>query len=169
MTQSPGKTLLPPTVIGTPISPKPFGSPAAGVISLEKEGKLAEAIKEFELAEALYRDDYLEDEPYEEWTLLRREALKDTYVTILGKLADHSIGAADYESCIIYCQKILVKDPCREDAYRRLMRCYSRLGQRNRALRWYEICRRTIQAELDTTPDRETTTLYHRLLRGEPI
>ncbi len=136
---------------------------------LEKEGKLTEAMREYELGEELYRGDYLENELYEEWTLLHREALKDTYITILGKLADHSMEMADYESCIIYCQKILTKDPCREDAYRRLMRCYSRLGQRNRALRWYEICRRTIQAELDTTPDRETTALHHQLLTNEPI
>ncbi len=136
---------------------------------LEKEGKLTEAIREFQLAEALYRGDYFEEEPYEEWTLLRREALRDTYVIILGKLADYSIENADYESCIVYCQKILARDPCREDAYRRLMRCYSRLGQRNRALRWYEICRRTIQAELDTAPDRQTAALYHQLSRDEPI
>jgi len=136
---------------------------------LEREGKVSEARREFELAEKLYRGDYLEDEPYEDWTLLRREALKDTYLIILGKLADHSMGTTDYESGIAYCQKILAKDPCREDAYRQLMRCYSRLGRRNRALRWYEICCRTIQAELDTTPDHETTTLYHQLLRDEPI
>ena len=136
---------------------------------LERGGDLPKAIKEYELAEALYRGDYLEDEPYEEWTLLRREALKDNYLTILGKLADHTLETIDYESCIIYCQKILSKDPCREDAYQRLMRCYSRLGQRNRALRWYEICRRTIQTELDTTPDHETTTLHDQLIRAEPI
>jgi len=136
---------------------------------LEKEGKLTEAIREFEEAEELYRGDYLEDEPYEEWTLLRREALKDTHVIILGKLADYAMKNADYEGTIVYCQKILAKDACREDAYRRLMSCYSRLGQRNRALRWYEICRRTIQAELDTTPDRETTNLYHHILRNEPV
>jgi DNA-binding SARP family transcriptional activator len=136
---------------------------------LEREGKSNEAVLEFEQAEALYRGDYLEDEPYESWTLLRREALKDTYLIILGKLADYSMLAADYESCIIYCQKILAKDPCREDAYRRLMCCYSRLGRRNRALRWYEICRRTIQSELDTTPDPETTALHQRLSRNELI
>lgn len=135
----------------------------------DKEGRVSEAIHEYEQAEALYGGDYLEDEPYEEWTLLRREALKDTYVIILSKLADHSMKTADYEGCIVSCQKILAKDPCREDAYRRLMCCYSRLGQRNRALRWYEICRRTVQAELDTTPDRETETLHRQLLRNEPI
>jgi DNA-binding SARP family transcriptional activator len=136
---------------------------------LDKEGRVAEAIHEYEQAEALYRGDYLEDEPYEEWTLLRREALRDTYVIILSKLADHSMKAADYEGCIVYCQKILARDPCREDAYRRLMCCYSRLGQRNRALRWYEICCRTIQAELDTTPDYETEALHRQLLRNESI
>lgn len=136
---------------------------------LEKEGKLAESVREFELVESLYRGDYLEDEPYEEWTLLRREALKDTYLIVLGKLADHSMSAGDYESCIVYCQKILAKDSCREDAYRRLMRCYSRLGQRNRALRWYEICNQTTQAELDAAPDHETTALHQQLLRDEAI
>jgi DNA-binding SARP family transcriptional activator len=134
---------------------------------LEKEGKLTEAIREFELAEALYRGDYLENEPYEDWTLLRRETLKDTYIFILGKLADYSVGDGDLESCIIYCQKILAKDSLREDAYRRLMCCYSRLGQRNRAVHWYEIYRRTIKAELDIPPDQEMVALHNRILNGE--
>jgi len=136
---------------------------------LEKEGKIAEAMHEYEMADKLYRGDYLEDEPYQEWTLLRREALKDTYLIILSKLAGHCMNTGDYEGHILYCQKILAKDPCREDAYRWLMCCYSRLGQRNHALRWYDICRRTIQAELDTSPDQQTNALYHSLLRQESI
>jgi len=136
---------------------------------LEKKGRHDDAIREYRAAEALYRGDYLEDEPYQEWTLLYREALKDLYLLILGKLAEHSMNNADYDGCITYSQKILDKDSCREDAYRRLMRCYSRLGQRNRALRWYEICRKTIHTELDTVPDVQTRDLYHRLLRDEPV
>lgn len=136
---------------------------------LEREGNLTAAIRELELAEALYQGDYLQDEPYDEWTLLRRETLKDTYLTILGKLADHNMETNDYESCIIYCQKILANDPCREDAYRRLIRCYSRLGNKNRSLRWYEICCNNILAELDIAPDRETVSLYRQLLRNEYI
>ncbi len=136
---------------------------------LEKEGRMGEAIAQYEIAEGLYRGDYLEDEPYEEWALLRREALKDTYLTILGKLADHALGNADYEACINCCQKVLAKDACREDAYRRLMCCYSRLGQRNRALRWFEICQRTILAGLDASPDPRTTALHERLLKNESL
>jgi DNA-binding SARP family transcriptional activator len=136
---------------------------------LERQGCVDDAMEAYRAAEALYQGDYLNDEPYEDWTLLRREALNDTYLTILGKLADHAIETSDYESGIGYCQKILVKDRCREDAYRRLMRCYSRLGQRNRAIRWYEICRQTIKSELDTEPDCETGRLYRQLLEDSSL
>jgi len=134
---------------------------------LEREGKQAEAISELQAAEALYQGDYLEDDLYEDWTWLRREALKDTYLAILGRLADDSMQKADYEGCVVYCQKILGKDPCREDAYRRLMCCYSRLGQRNRAIAWYRLCHKIIRAELDVDPDHATVALYHKLLKDE--
>jgi DNA-binding SARP family transcriptional activator len=134
---------------------------------LERENKITEAIREYEKAEALYSGDYLEDEPYEEWTLLRRETLKDTYLIVLSKLADRCLRDDDYESCIHYTQKILNKDHCREDAYRRLMYCYASLGQKNRALRWYEIGCQTVKAELDALPDNETLELYHRILQDK--
>lgn len=135
----------------------------------EVEGKLVEAIREHKAAEALYRGDYLEDDPYEEWTYLRREALKDEYLSVLGKLADYSMRAKDYEACIGYCQKILSKDYCREDTYQRLMCCYNRLGQRSRAISWYRLCERTIRRELDVDPDHELVALYQKLVRGEYI
>ena len=136
---------------------------------LEKEGKMTEAIQEFQLAEELYRGDYLEDEPYEEWTLLRREALKDIYVIILSKLAEYSMKTADYESHIVYCQKILARDSCHEEAYRWLIRSYVRLGQRHRAQQWYNLCVATLKRELDSMPDCETISLYHQLLHQDPI
>lgn len=136
---------------------------------LQIEGKQNEAMQEFKLAEELYKDDYLADDPYEEWTLLRREALQDIYLNILGRLADNYLNSIDYDNCIIYCLKILDKDPCREDAYQRIMRCYSRSGLRNRALKWHEICQKAIKADLDTEPDHETTRLYQQLLNNESI
>jgi DNA-binding SARP family transcriptional activator len=135
----------------------------------ENEGKATEAIREYKAAEALYKGDYLEDDPYEEWTYLQREALKDEYQAILSKLADFSLDGTDYDDCIIYCQKILAKDPCREDAYRRLMCCYSRLGQRNRAIGWYRLCEKTIKRELEVSPDKSTFALYQKLLNDEYI
>lgn len=136
---------------------------------LEKQGDIEGAAKQYQLATELYRGDYLEDEPYAEWTLLRREALKDTYLAILGKLACVSFKANDYEGCVKYSQKILAKDSCHEEAYRGLMRCYVRLGQRHRAQQWYNVCVATLRRELDSMPDRETTSLYHQLLNQDPI
>ena len=133
------------------------------------EGKEAEAMREFKLAEEMYKGDYLADDPYEDWTLLRREALQDMYLHVLSKLAESYLNNADYEGSIIYSLKVLDKDTCREDAYQRIMRCYNRLGLRNRAIRWYEICKKAIEAELDTTPDKETCNLYQKLLNNEPI
>ena len=136
---------------------------------LEREGRRADAVREFELAAALYRGDYLQDEPYEEWTLLRRERLRDVFFAVVSRLADHAMTAGDYETAIANCQRIVDGDPGREDVYRRLMRCYSRLGQRHRALRWYEICRRAMRAELDAEPEPETEALYRRLLANETL
>ena len=130
---------------------------------LEKEGEFTAAIKEFEAAEELYKGDYMEDEPYDDRFLIRRETLKDIYLIILGKIADYLLQIEDYEGSIIYSQKIIAKDNCREDAYRRMMLCYSRQGNRNRAMRWYEICCHAMRVELDTTPEPETTLLYQQL------
>ena len=135
----------------------------------EREGRTHDAIREFKLAETLYRGDYLQDEPYEEWTILQREALRDNYLAILGKLAEHALQEDDYEDAIAYAQKILAHDSCREDAFRWMMRSHSRLGQRSRAIRWFELCRRATRAGLDTEPDRETQDLYRLLLNNEPI
>jgi DNA-binding SARP family transcriptional activator len=131
----------------------------------EKDGRLSDAITQFKIAEALYKGDFLGDEPYDDQTLIRRETLKDIYLIIMSRLADYSLESMDYEESIIYCQNILARDNCREDAYRRLMRCYSRLGNRSRAMRWYKICCKTIQKELDTVPEHATVELYKLLVQ----
>ena len=136
---------------------------------LQIEGGQDEAIKKFQAAEELYKDDYLSDDPYEEWTLLRREALRDIYLNVLGKLADFYMQKADYECCIMYCFKILNKDSCREDAYQRIMRCYYHSGLRNRALQWYVICCKAIKQQLATEPDPATTCLYRQILNNQTI
>jgi DNA-binding SARP family transcriptional activator len=135
----------------------------------QSEGKTDEAIREFKMAVDLYKSDYLSEDPYEEWTQLRREVLQDIYMNILIKLADNYLQNGDYENCMAYCFKVLDKDNSREDAYQRVMRCYSRLGLRSRALQWYEISRKAIESQLDTKPDQATTQLYDRLMNNQPI
>ncbi|MBI4332948.1 MAG: winged helix-turn-helix domain-containing protein [Chloroflexi bacterium] len=136
--------------------------------SLEKEGRHEEAAEEYRRAERLYRGDYSEDDIYADWTLLRREAWKDAYLTILGKLANSSFEAGDHESCILYSQRILARDVCHEEAYRWLIRCYSRSGNYYRARQWYDLCAAILKKELDAVPDRKTTALLRHIPQQEP-
>jgi DNA-binding SARP family transcriptional activator len=134
--------------------------------SLEARASLAEAMREYEAAEGLYQGDFLEEDLYEDWPMLQRESLKDSYLVILERLSRHCLEEKRYAASIRLCQRILAKDDCREDAHRRLMRCYSRQGQRNLALRQYHLCAETLARVLDVSPMQETVALYHQIRNG---
>jgi DNA-binding SARP family transcriptional activator len=134
---------------------------------LERAGQPARAVPFFAEAVALYRGDYLEEDPFEEWTLLRREELKDLYLTMLGKLSAHWLQAGELERATEGWTRILDKDPCREDAYRQLMLCCARRGQRALALRWYELCARFLRDQLRVDPEPATVALYRALRAGD--
>lgn len=126
---------------------------------LRRDGNLAGAMRCYEQAESLYAGDYLEDEAYADWTLLKREALRDAYSTILTMLAGMSLESGDDVGAIIWSQKLLAQDDCREDAYRHLIVSHLRLGQSARAIHWYCLCERTLRRELGIEPGIETQSL----------
>lgn len=126
---------------------------------LARAGHTKEALAEYERVEALYTGDYLADDVYADWTLLRRESLRDAYATILTMLATISFSEGDYPGSIIWAQKLLSQDNCREDAYRLLISSHKQLGQHTRAHQWYSLCARTLQAELGIEPSAETQRL----------
>jgi LuxR family maltose regulon positive regulatory protein len=132
----------------------------------EKTGRRDEARASFGQMERLYRGDYLEEDPYEEWTLLRREELKDLYLAALEKLAAYREEAGEIELASETWSKILAKDPYREDVYRRLMLCSAKRGNRGRAHYWYQLCARLLREHLQVEPEPETTELALRILQG---
>jgi len=136
---------------------------------LERRGKLGEALSEYETAEGLYQGDFLEEDLYEDWPILRRESLKDTYLVILDRLSRYYLEEKRYALCIHLCQKILVKDECREDIHRRLMRCYSRQGQRSLALRQYNLCVDALARVLDISPMQETLALREQIRNRDAV
>jgi DNA-binding SARP family transcriptional activator len=132
---------------------------------LEGAGRRAGALALYARAADLYRGDFLPDS-WEEWVTFRREALKDQFLFVLGRVAELALAAGDPHACIAHCQRVLAHDRCREDVYRLLMACYGRLGQRGRVRRWYELCVRALRAELDVAPEPDTEDCYLRALRG---
>ncbi len=97
--------------------------------ALDAEARSAEALECLRKAEALYRGDYLEEDMYEDWTVIRREELRDLYLDTLHRLAQLALRENAHADVIQYCHKIVLADPCREDAYRMLMGSHASLSQ----------------------------------------
>jgi DNA-binding SARP family transcriptional activator len=123
----------------------------------------------FEAATSLYKGEFLADDPYETWAVVTREHLRLGYLDGLDRLGVLRLNSGDYAGCVAVCLKLLGCDSCREDAHCRLMRCYSRQGQVQLALRQYHSCVAALRTELDVAPAPATTELFNRLRRREVI
>lgn len=136
---------------------------------LEIGGKLEETIGVYESAANLYQGDFLADDLYEEWPLLTRERLRMTYLDTLDRLSRIYFNQGQYLSCVNLCHLILTRDSCREDAHRRLMRCYSRQGQHQLAMSQFQSCVAALRTELDVDPEQMTMQLAERIRRRESV
>ncbi len=135
---------------------------------LEAAGEFDRATEEYEFAAGLYRGDFLAEDPYEDWAALTRERLRLAHLDSLGHLSNLHFSAGRYAACASLCQRIIERDPCREDAHRRLMRCYSRQGQPHLALMQYRACVRALAGELGVGPAPATAALHEKIRRHEP-
>ncbi len=146
-----------------------FDRRAAQARRLAEAGEPDAATREYESADGLYRGDFLADDPYEEWAALSRERLRLTHLDALSRLSHLHFKAGRYAASASLCQRIIERDPCREDAHRRLMRCYSRQGQPHLALMQYRVCVRALTEELGVDPDPATAGLQNRIRGHEPV
>jgi DNA-binding SARP family transcriptional activator len=146
-----------------------FELQAAAGRRLEAAGELAGAAAAYEGALALYQGDFLADDPYEEWPVLAREQLLLTFQDVLDRLSGLYFGQHQYGACVALCRQLVASDPCREEAHRRLMRCYSRQGQPHLALRQYLACADALRRELGVDPEPATAALAGQLRAHQPI
>jgi DNA-binding SARP family transcriptional activator len=121
------------------------------------------AIGEFELAAAIYKGDFMEEDLYENWVIPERENLREIYLEILDKLSRLYSLDGKPEIAIDLAELILEKDNCRENVHRRIMQCYYRLGKRDKALKQYHKCAKILKSELEVEPTNETRRLYEKL------
>ena len=66
-------------------------------------------------------------------------------------------------------RRVIARDDVNEAAYRELMRCHERLGERRDAVRVYERLASVLRDELDTEPEAETTALLDRIQGGVTV
>jgi two-component SAPR family response regulator len=122
---------------------------------LEKARRMEEAAAEYKEAIELYRDDYLVEDLYEDWTMVERERLSNAYMDMLSRLACYYLECRQPQESIRTSYKLLKKDPCHEDSYRLMMECFLHLGLRSRALNQYQLCRHMLRREHDMEPSLE--------------
>ncbi len=124
------------------------------------------AVAAYERAERLYRGDFLEQDEYLDWTSVRREQLRDAYLTLLARLAHLYVESGEDLAAISCCHKILRRDDCNEEAYRLLIEAHGRRGDRNAASRWYDICERELVRALGMPPSVATRSARDAALRA---
>jgi len=121
-----------------------------------------------ERAASLWGGEPLPEERYSDWALGWRERLTDLYAAVLAALADGCLERGDLAAAGRHARDLVELDPLNEGGHRRLMVAYARAGRRNRALRQFLACRRTLVEQLGVEPATETARLQQRILAGEP-
>ena len=102
-------------------------------------------------AEASYTGDFLEEDPYEDWTNALREEARLTYVQVATVLAGHTGESGEHITASRYCLRILERDQYNEPAHLALVRALAAAGSHGEARRRY----RTYvdrMAEIDIEP-----------------
>jgi predicted ATPase/DNA-binding SARP family transcriptional activator len=133
---------------------------ADGLARLKRDGDTAP----LEAAIALYRGDFLEHEAVGDWHVALRDRLRLKYLSALTALADHAMRQERWAEAADAWRTLIARDGLDERAYRGLMTCHARLGERSQVQQLYKRLEQVLQRELEARPEPETTQLYHKLV-----
>ncbi|HWE62028.1 MAG TPA: BTAD domain-containing putative transcriptional regulator, partial [Chloroflexota bacterium] len=113
---------------------------------------------------ALYTGEYLPEDRYEEWVMVRREELLHQHLALLLHLAalrEQQGALGEAMRCL---RSVLAVDPCHEEAARALMRMQTAAGRHVDAIRTYRQVTGALQRDLDLAPDHATEAQYQHAL-----
>jgi DNA-binding SARP family transcriptional activator len=119
-------------------------------------------------AQALYRGDYLAEDPYADWAIPTREQLRETFLEMQTALAACYLALGRYREALAHARLVLRYEICRESAWRLVMEAHFCAGEQDQALRAFERCREVLVRELGVDPLPETVALHQRILQTLP-
>ncbi len=126
----------------------------------------AERINYYRQAIELYRGDFIEDS-YSDWCIPIRNDLLTKYLDASYELAKYLGNHSEYQQALDLHQRILTKDPCREEIYQAMMRIQVESGDRSGAIRTFQQCVEMLRKELKVDPSHETRMLYEQILESK--
>ncbi|MFN8470184.1 MAG: AAA family ATPase [Caldilineaceae bacterium] len=107
-----------------------------------------------------------DSEAFQAWTLTKQEYYHRLAIEILDEQYAYFEGAGAYEQAAAAARLQLRLEPWLDEAHRCCMRSLALAGHREEALRQYELCVRTLRAELDVEPAASTKALYAEIRAG---
>jgi len=120
----------------------------------------------------LYRGDLLagffvrDSIAFEEWRIVKQEALLGQMVGALDQLAAEHERREEYDQMQAYARRQTALEPWREEAHLQLMRALALRGQTEAALEQYENFRHTLKQELGVQPSADATALVEQIRSG---
>lgn len=133
----------------------------------QEGGDVDIALGLFLSALALYKEDYLRENLYEDWPSDRREKLREMWINSMFRVSAMCADRCEYSDSVRLMKKVLEIDPYRENAYQALMLYLSRAGRRGEAIQLYRYAERLFAQHLAAQPAPSTRMLYEKILRGE--
>lgn len=125
----------------------------------------SEALAAYERTLAIYRGDFLGNEPYE-WAEAYRRDYQRRFVAAAHQAARLALDGRDVRKALDFYHAILARDPIDEEAARGLMRCYAKVGDVNGVRKVYRVLAESLRRELEdekAQPMVETTALFRSL------
>lgn len=134
---------------------------------LYKQAQLTGELEIYEQAASLYGGDYLPEDLYEDWSVGRRENLRQEWSELLMQMAllYQARGLDEkYRQCL---RRILETDFSHEDSVQKLMRALNEVGRRDEALTVYRNFAEKLQKRLNIEPLAETRQLFKDISAGK--
>lgn len=123
------------------------------------EGEVAAATARLEEALALYRGEFLADEPYAEWVLAERDRLHTIAGEGLRMLAHIRLAEEDLSGALEHVNRLAEMDAFDLDVQRTLIALCLRTGRRSEAVRRYDTLRKRMLSAFGEVPEFELADL----------
>ena len=127
------------------------------------EGRLTDDPRRAEAAIDLYHGDLLEGLGHDCFAA-ERERLSDAYEDALAVVAGHRLEACDLVGARDAADRLVERDPLRQEAHAVLIAVHGQIGSRSQVIRQHRRLERVLQRELGVAPLPDTEAIYRRAL-----